>query len=155
MPRWPTIKAESTVMGANFKEITWEREGDCFRCTSHWLDRYGYPRAERDGKICTIARHILLRRHGKLPPSVVSRHTCDHRWCIRPDHITRGSNADNIMDKVQRGRWKGNTRLTSDQVSEIRALALFGELSQEAIGRSFGICQVMVSRIKLGKAWNK
>ena len=28
--------------------------------------------------------------------------------CVRPDHLYLGTNADNMRDKMVRGRWRGN-----------------------------------------------
>src|SRR5438477_663370 len=116
----------------SFNAVTWVREGTCFRCTSHSVGNHGYVKAQRYGKYTTIPRLILFRRFkGKLDKNVVCRHTCDNRWCIRPDHIVHGSHADNVRDKVERGRcptgetaW--NSQLTRSQADQIKVLLLNG-----------------------------
>lgn len=138
----------------NLKAIEWIRDGDCFRSIGHSFSDCGYPRMQRDHKYMSIARHILGRRLGKLPVSVHARHTCDHKWCIRPDHIIEGSNADNMKDKrgriiYRRGENHGNAKLSDKQITEIRELLLLG-LYQRQIAEKFGVDRTLISRIKRG-----
>lgn len=144
-------------MNSKARPLTWIREGECIRCTSHALDN-GYPNMWRSGKRRKIARLILIRRIGAIPSSIVSRHTCDNRWCIRPDHIIGGTRADNNKDRAERAGYsstarKGedvsNSKLTSIQVLQIREATE----SQRQIARTFGISQTTVYRIKKRQAW--
>ena len=137
------------------KPIEWVRDGDCFRSTNHSFSTCGYPMMQRDGHGHGIARHILKHRLGELPPSVQARHTCDHKWCIRPDHIISGTNAENMKDKIgrivyRRGESHGNAKLSDQNVTEIQHLLSLGEKSQSKIAILFGIDRTMVSRIKRG-----
>lgn len=87
------------------RAIEWVKEGECIRCTSHALDNGGYPKIKRPGLgIKRICRAILLRRHGPLPPEIVTRHTCDNRWCINPAHLLTGTRSDNNKDRTERGK---------------------------------------------------
>lgn len=133
------------------RPIAWIREGQCFRCTSHTQGSNGYPKLKRNKKTRNIARMILIRRLGDIPTGVVSRHTCDNRWCIRPDHIISGSQSDNMKDRKERGGY-GDQRgeknpchkLTYRQVSQIREATGF----QREIAKRFGVTQSHVSLIK-------
>lgn len=128
------------------KVLAWIRDGECIRCTSHRIDSTGYPRMVRHGKLKSIARWILTRRHGDIPTGMLARHTCDNRWCIRPDHIIIGTKADNMNDRKERGSLG---KLTRDQVLQIREA--IG--SQREIAASFGISQGNVHLIKRRKRW--
>ncbi len=129
-------------------------EGACIRCTSHAMDNDGYPIMWRKGKCRRIARMILIRRVGNIPSVVVTRHTCDNEWCIRPDHIISGTQLQNIADREKRGRGsKGESRpaskLTSLQVLQIReATGVHREIAQR-----FNIHQSQVSRIRNRLSW--
>jgi hypothetical protein len=137
--------------------ITWIREGECIRCTSHGLDN-GYPKIHRNGRARKIARLILIRRIGDIPSNVVSRHTCDNRWCIRPDHIIAGTRADNNRDRAERAGYsitarKGEdcawSKLTSIQVRQIRESIE----PQRKLAKRFGVSQAHVWRIKKRGTW--
>ena len=52
------------------------------------------------------ARAILAEKLGR-PVQGVTRHTCDNPPCINPDHLIEGTQADNVADKVERGRQRG------------------------------------------------
>ncbi len=138
------------------KPLQWEYEGSCIRCTSHGATK-GYPMAQRYGRYKTIARHFLLRRNRmRLPTSVVSRHTCDNRWCINPDHVVSGTLADNNRDRTERGRngdnrgeKHGKCKLANADILAIRALAL----PQRQIANLFGVSQRLIWAIKHGRTW--
>lgn len=136
--------------------ISWIKEGNCIRCTSHKVDNWGYANVTNNRKKVKICRIILFRKHGEQPKSVVCRHTCDNPWCINPDHIIPGSVADNNRDRSERGRsnpLKGEqsplSRLKTEDVIQIRAAS--GTLLE--IANRFGISFQHVSDIKLRKKW--
>lgn len=41
---------------------------------------------------------------GPLYEGCVIRHSCDEPLCVNPDHLLIGSQADNVADRVARGR---------------------------------------------------
>lgn len=122
-----------------------------------WLGRintsgYGVGRF-RDGT-AIASRLAFIAFKDLIPKGSVVRHSCDNPLCVNPDHLFLGTADDNIKDKVRRSRQvrgerHNSAKLTEEMVKQIRVLSL----SQEAIGKRFGVSQVMVSRIKLGKAW--
>jgi len=70
-----------------------------------------------------------------------------------------GSHADNMADKVAKGRQhdgagerNGRAKLTGADVKAIRARLTGGE-SHGAIARDFGVTRAAVSDIKTGKRW--
>ena len=96
---------------------------------------------------------------GKIPEGMQVLHECDNPSCVRPDHLFLGTNADNMADKVAKGRQahfcpgrgEGHptSKLTEDQVRAIRASP--GPQSRIAI--EFGISCGYVSDIRKRKYW--
>jgi hypothetical protein len=141
-------------MGRQNKRLEWHFEGKCIRCTSHIAHPRGYVQYRVPGQGQRLARHILFKRYGKQPTSIVARHTCDHPWCINPDHIIPGTNKDNAHDAIERGQIARGSRLpqcklSPEQVIEIRTL----DLPQSKIAQRFGIGQSQVGNIKRRKWW--
>ena len=71
----------------------------------------------------------------------VIRHICDNVHCIRPDHLERGSQADNIQDTFDRKRdgQRRSRKLGNKEVKDIaRRLFIEGE-SQKSVKADFPV----------------
>lgn len=95
--------------------------------------------------------------HGPIAEGLVLRHKCDNRPCINPDHLEVGTQADNVRDKVERGRAQRGTavktsKLTEDDVRAIRVRLVAGE-TPTAIAPAFGVTMQAVWDIKAGRRW--
>ncbi|WP_363267018.1 HNH endonuclease [Cellulomonas sp.] len=82
---------------------------------------------------------------------MIVRHRCDNPPCCNPEHLELGTQTQNVGDMVARarqarGRALPQTRLSDEQVSEIRAAVADGE-RQRAIAARFGITQGHVSAL--------
>lgn len=122
---------------------------------------YGIFYVNRDRRLVRAHRYSLELAGIKVPGMKNVCHKCDVPECVNPGHLFIGTQQENIHDCMAKGRKakvvsvgikNGNCRLTENQVVEIKRLIEAGEL-QETIAKMFGIHQVMVSRIKCGKAW--
>ena len=114
-----------------------------------------------------MAAHRLawvLFKDEQLTSSDYICHKCDVPSCVNPDHLFKGTPADNTQDMVKKGRQsKGSvrkdngqycaTKLTAEQVNEIRNL-LDEKVTQVKIAAMYGLNQSTVSHIKNGVSWN-
>ncbi len=89
-------------------------------------------------------------------------HRCDNPPCVRPDHLFLGTNADNVADKMLKGRNRPafgvnchSHKLTVAEVKEIRWRYATGNISQNALGREFGVNQSSISAIIRGFKWKQ
>jgi hypothetical protein len=70
-------------------------------------DDRGYGRKRRGSKVYLAHRLAYVDANGLEIEDIdgeVIRHSCDNPPCIEPQHLIRGTTADNIADKIARGR---------------------------------------------------
>lgn len=84
-------------------------------------------------------------------------HRCDNPLCVNPAHLKAGTNADNVKDKISKGRQARGEKMnrgktTSDDVLELRRMHAAG-LSQSAIGRLFKLSSGTISKIINKELW--
>jgi hypothetical protein len=95
---------------------------------------------------------------------LIVRHKCDNRKCCNFMHLELGTQLDNVRDCVARGRFKVNagnlkgemcswSKLTEEDVVEIRRIYSLKKLSQPQISKMYGVCQQQVSDIVNRKRW--
>lgn len=126
-----------------------ENQHGCFMCTSHSVDGRGYPRIRKDGKDIRLSRLMYSMFNGRIPEGKCVMHTCDNSLCINPSHLTVGSQRDNLMDMVLKGRNKG--KLNPEDIPRIRSM--IPNRTQREIATEFGVSQSTISLIKIGKSW--
>jgi hypothetical protein len=125
------------------------------------VNAYGYGVVRDDNSKTKLAhRAAWFLAYGAYPKKHLL-HTCDNPKCVRLDHLFEGSQADNMADKMQKGRHKwGNrkwapnepkpwSKLTLEQVLAIKS----ADGPQTRIAAQYGISQKTVSDIKRGRRW--
>ena len=111
---------------------------------------YGVFSLPGDAKV--LAHRLAWRiRNGPIPPGLFVRHRCDNPICVRPSHLQTGTNAQNMVDAVRRGR-HGTARLTADQVRDIRRLRAEGE-SVPAIAAAVAATAAAVNGVLRGRSY--
>ena len=84
------------------------------------LNSKGYGRIKINGTRKLVHRVSYELHSGPIPEGLFVLHRCDNRKCCNPEHLSVGTNQDNMDDKVAKGRWAGNAILTLEKVKEIR-----------------------------------
>jgi hypothetical protein len=118
------------------------------------LDKKGYGVLSVGGKKA-FAHRISLKVHGvHMKPSEWALHHCDNPCCVNPEHLYPGSNADNVEDRVRRGRGLAgsrntNSKLTERQVIEMRSL----EETSIIVAAKYGVSTNTVRRVRGRYGW--
>lgn len=94
-----------------------------------------------------------------IPRGMVVLHTCDNRLCVNLAHLRLGTQLENVQDMFAKGRdhdkrgsKNGNSKLTPDEVKEIKSM-LEDAHPQAEIADRFGISKATVSQINTGRIW--
>lgn len=116
----------------------WERilrkrviDGDCWLFTGsgnasvseeNWDCNHGKIRVwceERQRWRLDYVHRISYRRHhGPIPEGLLVRHRCHRRRCFAPDHLTVGTDSDNMQDMMAAGRGKNQFQRKADDEFE-------------------------------------
>lgn len=155
--------------------------GPCWIWTASTQSQ-GYPlfsfstnRRLKDGR---PARQVLVHRlsfflHSGIWSTVYVCHHCDNPLCMRPEHLFEGTNKQNMEDAARKGRTASGNRngtrlhpdkmrrgeqvtaskLTTQQVIEIRTRYAQRQKNQRELAEEYGIHAGTVSEIITRKIW--
>lgn len=116
----------------------------------------GYGVVRFDGRTVYAHRLAFYKIHGRWPK--VCRHTCDTPACVNTEHLLDGTQSDNLLDCVARGRKNaargersGQRRLTLQQVHEIRAA--LPHVAKAELARRYAVSPTTIRGIATGRLW--
>lgn len=108
------------------------------------------------GKLWKAHRLSWTLFRGPIPDGMHVCHKCDVPSCVNPEHLFLGTNADNVADKVRKGRARTiqgsqshTAKMTEDDVRRIR----LENWPLKRIEETFGISKNNASKAKLGRTW--
>lgn len=94
----------------------------------------------RLGKTATGAHRVSYRLFvGPIPDRMLVLHSCDNPPCVNPNHLFLGTDLDNAMDKIKKGR--GLKKLTQIQIEEMTSKYQTGTYLQRELATEYGVNQ--------------
>jgi len=113
----------------------------------------GYGTLRANGKNYRAHRLAYEETYGSLLGGDIVRHSCDVRLCFNPRHLLLGTQADNMKDKVERGRVKCGEDIIQSKLKEgdipfIRMVK--GLITQLRLGEMFNVNRSTISQIQGG-----
>jgi hypothetical protein len=130
------------------------------------LDAYGYPRVSliQDGKQSVRKIHRMVAQ--AWIPNPDNLPVVNHKKAIRRGGTNAASNLEWITQKGNaehasanglyacvKGAENSNSKLTWEQVEQIRTRYAQGNLTQTCLAKMYGITQANISAIVLNKIW--
>lgn len=145
----------------------------CFLWTGA-VNHKGYGVFTIDGKSISAHRASWELSYGEIPSGAHILHRCDTPACVNPRHLFPGTAADNMADKVAKGRAAsgdangarlrpdrlargeahGQAKLTAASVRAIRA-AVDDGTSMRSLARRFGVSPRTIGRIAKATNWTE
>lgn len=138
-------------------------EKECWEWTAKKFPD-GYGKFWFNEKSMRAHRISWMIHFGEIPNGLLVCHSCDNPACVNPNHLWLGTNQENLIDAVKKGRCKGgfvgkfgenhpNTTLNQQQVDEIRILYQDKHLPQSRLSKMFFVSQGTISHIINRKTW--
>lgn len=106
--------------------------------------RYGSITIDGRARQAHVAAYELFV--GPVPSGMVVMHSCDNPRCVNPDHLKVGTMSDNMIDCVQKGRFRKPARYKLTQpgiIGRIKEMLANG-MSQRAVANKVGVSQAMI-----------
>lgn len=133
------------------------------KCDGCWdwsgsKDVNGYGRLNINSVPALAHRVSWAVHNGPIPEGKHVLHKCDNPSCSNPDHLFLGTHRENVADKMQKDRHRygvskgekhGCSKLTEDQVREIRA----SKGSSLIIAKQYGVSGRTVREIRTRQSW--
>jgi len=121
----------------------------------HGWRRNGYGLLWHNGKNQSAHRVSYETFNRPIPDGMKVLHSCDNPRCINPNHLSVGTQKQNVAEREMRdrrdvrGEQIGTSKLTSEEVVEIKASAL----SLGKLAKQYGVAKQTIWKIRIGGAW--
>ena len=122
-------------------------------------DGYGYFRLDRKSLRAHRVSALWAGIISDISDGSVVCHSCDNPSCVNPDHLWRGSQAQNNADRSKKGRdarqkgsAHGRSKLTESDVRYIKMFLAVGA-KHRVIAKNFGVSKSAINDINTGKNW--
>lgn len=131
----------------------------------------GYGMIRFGGSIEKKLAHRVsyILENGLIADDICVLHRCDTPACVNPKHLFLGTKHENVLDMISKGRkvvrWNPNNRppikrgsahgeskLTEEQVLEMRDLMAHGATGPQ-MAKKYGIDRHTATHIRARKAW--
>lgn len=144
------------------KERFWSRVIKTDYCWNwNGTKRGNYGCLEIDGVLTSAHRFSWEIHFGKIINNLNVLHKCDNTICVNPEHLFLGTISDNNKDRARKNRsWRPKgvlhplSKLTENDIRNIRSIYKNKNLSQRAIAKIFNVSQECIRKILKYITWS-
>lgn len=154
-----TPAARAFLRARLLRQVEYDTNGGCWLWSGaarNGTIRYGRVVIPGHPSGASTHRVSYAAFHGPFDPSMHVLHRCDVPQCINPNHLFLGTNAENIADRMAKGRSRKldpaqtpSAKLTWEQADAIRE----STRTDAELAAQYGIGRLTVQRIRNGQAW--
>jgi hypothetical protein len=155
---WTSYEKRRLDVGRGFEMVPhsgWWRMSLCINRTGYQYVLLWKQGKKRHSPVHWIVATAFL---GERPSGMQCRHLDGNPLNNRPSNLKWGTPRENQRDRFKhgtdnRGVANGRSKLSESNVREIRRRYASGRISQESLGKEFGVSQCMIGAIVLRKNW--
>ena len=138
-------------------------------CIEHTgpVNSSGYGQCRHNGERMGTHVRAFIQNHGPVPEGHVVMHKCHNRRCINGEHLTSGTQSENILHSVADGRMTQHqnkdyctgskhhaAKLTEEDVKRIKLAQTEYKYGQDSkIAREYGVTPKVIRDIRRGAIW--
>ena len=88
------------------------------------VNQAGYGQLPVNGKMKVVHRFVYESLHGPVPRELYVCHHCDVPSCCNPDHLFVGTNRENQLDSIRKGRYMTAKRIAGLDVTHAKKVGV-------------------------------
>jgi hypothetical protein len=151
-----STRCMETVEDRFWSKVDKRGPNECWNWTGA-INSSGYGSFRLDGKVGSSSRTSYSLEYGEIPVGLHVCHRCDNRPCVNPAHLFLGTNEDNHLDKIAKGRQArgesaGIANLKESDVRALRDAARSGQTVTN-LSKQTGIAYCTVYSAVHGMTW--
>ena len=101
-----------------------------------------------------------LKHNRLIKEGMCILHSCDNPLCVNPNHLSEGTQQENITDRENKGRGvapkgenQSSAKLKEFQVKEIRANYEKGQITYKQLANDYGVSDITIGHIIHRNTW--
>lgn len=142
-----------------WRKVNKDGPGGCWIWTAS-VNGGGYGHFRLGKGFARAHRYSYELHNGPIPESLCVLHRCDVTRCVNPDHLFLGTLAENVADKMKKGRHvvpcgpdHPNAKLTQRDVDDIRSGFTGRHGEKAALARRYKVSHRVIRNVISGEGY--